>query len=457
MNDSPTASTSLSSSSVSPPQHAAVQAVALKLPPFWPNDAIVWFAQVEAQFETRNITSQKTQYAYVISSLPPDIAQEIRNLLMSLPPTNPYNVLKNTLVKCTSASEQKRLHQLLISEELGDRKPSQLLRKMRQLLGDRTLEEGILRQLFLQRLPTNIQVILTSSPDTVSLEDLSLLADKTLEVASPMPSVAAMNPIPKTTSDFNKTITELQNQICQLTTQVQSLTDQLNWPSQPRFCGRSQSRLRPPSRVKVVYDASSKEGKYGTSLNDCLHVGPSLTPLLFEILLRFRENNIAIIADIEKAFLNVEVQKEDKDCLRFLWVENVDDKDSPINVYRFNRVVFGVNCSPFLLNAVLRYHISLYKDTDPDLAENLTRSFYVDDLVSGSRDVEGGRNLFRAAKTCMEAGGFNLKKWKSNDSQLSKEFQMGSETMVQNSLSESDVTYAKEMLGAQLSEERPRS
>jgi len=63
------------------------------------------------------------------------------------------------------------------------------------------------------------------------------------------------------------------------------------------------------TKVRVVYDASSKEGKYGTSLNECLHIGPSLTPLLFEILLRFRENNIAIIADVEKAFLNVEVQK----------------------------------------------------------------------------------------------------------------------------------------------------
>ena len=67
------------------------------------------------------------------------------------------------------------------------------------------------------------------------------------------------------------------------------------------------------TRLRIVYDASSKEGKKGVSLNDCLHVGPSLTPLLFDILLRFRENPVVLIGDIEKAFLNVEVDREDRD------------------------------------------------------------------------------------------------------------------------------------------------
>ena len=144
MNDSPSTSTSSPPSSVSTPQPAAVQAVALKLPSSWPIDPLVWFAQVKAQFLTRKITCQSTQYAYVISSLPPDIAQEIRDLLMSPPTENQYDVLKGTLIKRTSASEQKMFHQLLISDELGDRKPSHLLRKMYQLLGDKTLEEGFL-------------------------------------------------------------------------------------------------------------------------------------------------------------------------------------------------------------------------------------------------------------------------------------------------------------------------
>ena len=275
MNDSPSASTSSPPSSVSTPQPAAVQAVALKLPPFWPNDPLVWFAQVEAQFLTRKITCQSTQYAYVISSLPPDIAQEIRDLLMSPPTENQYDVLKRTLIKRTSASEQKRLHQLLISEELGDRKPSQLLRKMYQLLGDKTLEEGFLRQLFVQRLPTNVQLILASTPDTVRLDDLALLADKIIEAASPSPSVAAIPPVPSRASDADKNFAILQQQINHLTSQLRALSEQLQGPSQPRFRGRSPFRSGPRSRGPSISRSPNRfpncwyHHKFGANARKC--------------------------------------------------------------------------------------------------------------------------------------------------------------------------------------------
>ena len=86
----------------------------------------IWFAQVNAQFLTQGITAQETKFAYVVASLQSEIAQEVRDIIIEPPIYGPYDSLKAEPVRRTSASEQKHLHQLLISEELGDRKPSQL-------------------------------------------------------------------------------------------------------------------------------------------------------------------------------------------------------------------------------------------------------------------------------------------------------------------------------------------
>ena len=202
------------------------------------------------------------------------------------------------------------------------------------------------------------------------------------------------------------------------------------------------------TKVRVVYDASAKLGKEGTSLNDCLHVGPSLNPLLFDILLRFREKRVALIGDIEKAFLNIEVDERDRDCLRFLWCEDVHKPDSKIVVYRFCRVVFGLNASPFLLNATLRYHISKYKDEDPEFVKKMLESFYVDDLVAGERNSTDAFHLYETSKQRMAAGGFRLRKWLTNDKALRDRIEQSEENESATDRNDEEETFAKIALGS---------
>ena len=68
-----------------------------------------------------------------------------------------------------------------------------------------------------------------------------------------------------------------------------------------------------------MYDASAKP-KGGLSLNDCLEKGPSLIPSLVTILIGFRNQAIALSADIEKAFLQIGIDESDRDAIHFLWV-----------------------------------------------------------------------------------------------------------------------------------------
>ena len=86
------------------PETRGIAVINLKLPPFWPSDPEVWFAQVEAQFATRGITAQKTKFEYIVASLSPEYATEVRDLILHPPATRPYDSLRDQLVKRTLRS-----------------------------------------------------------------------------------------------------------------------------------------------------------------------------------------------------------------------------------------------------------------------------------------------------------------------------------------------------------------
>ena len=243
-----------------------VSAVSIKLPPFWPADPEVWFAQVEAQFTTRGVTTQKTRFDYVVSSLSPEFATEVRDLLLKPPAETPYDKLKAELIKRTAASEQRKLQQLLGGEELGDRKPTQLLRRMQQLLGDKLSASAdansFLRELFLQRLPPNVRMVLASTDGSMDLNNLADMADKVMEVATP-----AISAITNPRGDSSE-VKQLREEVTRLADLVASLT------TQSRSRPRSTSRHRRPQSPAPQHSPSDDSycwyhSKYGENARKC--------------------------------------------------------------------------------------------------------------------------------------------------------------------------------------------
>ncbi|CAN7938400.1 unnamed protein product, partial [Ixodes hexagonus] len=176
-------------------RYESLAGVPFKLPPFWVKNPRMWFLQVEAQFQLRHITSSLTKYFHIVSSLPPEVADEVDDLLASPPATEPYEQLKTTILAQKTTSERTRLQELLAAEELGDRRPSQMLHRMRQLFGDQSVDSNIplLRELFLQRLPKQIVVVLAATDDMI-LDKLAQVADRGADYSTPAPVAAVAAP-----------------------------------------------------------------------------------------------------------------------------------------------------------------------------------------------------------------------------------------------------------------------
>ena len=104
-----------------------------------------------------------------------------------------------------------------------------------------------------------------------------------------------------------------------------------------------------PGKVRRVCNAAAKYKDI--CLNDKLLAGPDLLHGLIGTKFRFREGPIALTANIESMFLQVQVPERDKSCLRFLWRPTMNE---PVQIYEYQRNVFGAKSSPTCANYALK-------------------------------------------------------------------------------------------------------
>lgn len=235
--------------------------ITVKAPPFWRANPALWFCQLEAQFDLNRITSDRSKYNTVVAAIESSILHQVSDLVLNPPLTGLYNALKQRLLDVFAESEQSRLKKLLGEIELAEQKPTTLLREMRSLAGD-SITADLLKTLWLQRLPCNIQAILSISSE--GIESLAIMADKIFETSSR----------PTDGGSFSRS-SDYQNQISALSRQIAEMKTHLSRRDHANNHSRSRSKTpRPKTKTDDQSDTDSKvcwyHNRWGDKATSCI-------------------------------------------------------------------------------------------------------------------------------------------------------------------------------------------
>ncbi|KAL0811557.1 hypothetical protein ABMA28_009942 [Loxostege sticticalis] len=202
-----TASTSTASAEL------ASVTVSSRLPEFWCDQPRLWFVQCEAILTPQKL-SDEAKYNLVVTKLGKEVIKQVSDILLTPPSVNKFGTLKSRLLTVYEESENRQLQKLLSEIELGDQKPSQLLRYMRDLARGK-IPDDTLSIMWQGHLPSSIRAVLAVS-EVKDLENLAAIADKVLENTRPLQ-------VSEVTSEATSPFTQLQAQIAQLSLQVVEL------------------------------------------------------------------------------------------------------------------------------------------------------------------------------------------------------------------------------------------
>ncbi|KAF8774669.1 hypothetical protein HNY73_017197 [Argiope bruennichi] len=235
------------------PTESQVSHLSVKIPPLWKNNIKLWFIQVESNFALAKITNDLKKYNHLIATIDPETLSAVADIVLAPPDTNKYDALKARLIAEFSASENEQIRRLLSELHLGADKPSQLLRKMRELGGGTGIKDDFLKTLWLQRLPSEMQAILSISSEP--LDNLANMSDKIAEVriSSTDSSVFAVSRSAESNAMRKAStldeFTALRSEIAALSKQVQRLSrDRSRGPFHRKNKQRSFSRGRSGDR-----------------------------------------------------------------------------------------------------------------------------------------------------------------------------------------------------------------
>ena len=166
------------------------------------------------------------------------------------------------------------------------------------------------------------------------------------------------------------------------------------------------------TKLRIVLNCSLKIGE-APSLNEAAYPGINLMGCLLELLLKIRFNKYLVMSDVKQAFLMIKLANiSDRNKFTILWQ---NDKGELV-AYRYKSLVFGFASSPFILNHVIKYHVANYPLDECSYV--LLNNLYVDNLFFTGNDITELTSLYRETSYRMAEGGFQLRSWATNCSEL---------------------------------------
>ena len=208
---------------------------------------------------------------------------------------------------------------------------------------------------------------------------------------------------------------------------IEELDADGEWTELPHFGVINDSETT-PVRMVITGDAKDK-GQFST--NDWLLPGPNVLPLIPTILTHIRMKEQFLVADISKAFVQIQLSDEDKKLLVFRWPVKQPDGTYQHKFYRFERMPWGINCAPFVLNASLRKIFREKAANNPaerELMQDFENHAYLDDVaMTGDHDEETVSKAQKLKDTVSPAF-FNVTKFKSYPPRLTEPFGVAART-----------------------------
>ncbi len=129
-----------------------------KIPDFWPHDPNTWFRKMESKFRICNITQSSTKHDHLLSALPTEICSNINDSLAEINENaaDAYEQLKGLLMSSYTKDRWARAFELHKFLEIGDMKPSEMMRQMKALLPMDSTPGTYFMAAFLLRLPADM-------------------------------------------------------------------------------------------------------------------------------------------------------------------------------------------------------------------------------------------------------------------------------------------------------------